>query len=264
MKRRSFGAIVLYSFNHLEPWSELTQGAFTRQGGVSDPPYDSLNASFAVQDKPESVRTNRQLLARAVGWDPSRIVSAGQVHGRQAVAVGRGNLGGPDLVGTDALVTDEPGVLLMLKFADCVPVILWDPVRRVVGLAHAGWRGTILGTPGAALELMVGKYGSRPSDMLVGIGPSIGPCCYEVGPEVAEAAGRKFAGTDVLRRNGGGKLHLDLWGANAETLMRLGVPEENVATAAICTRCHHDLFFSHRAAGGLTGRFAFVAGIRDE
>ena len=264
MKVEHPGDIALYSFGHLQSWAELTQGIFGRGGGVSEAPYDSLNASFAVRDDPEKVRANRQLMARAVGWDPEQFVSAGQVHGRQAVAVGRRNLGGPDLAGTDALVTDEPGVLLLLKFADCVPVILWDPVRRVVGLAHAGWKGTVLGTPAAALQLMVGKYGSRPSDVLAGIGPSIGPCCYEVGPEVVAAAEREFAGGDVLQPGPRGKIHFDLWGANAETLMRAGVPEENIATAGICTRCHHDLFFSHRAAGGLTGRFGVVAGIRDE
>ncbi|MCL4370605.1 MAG: peptidoglycan editing factor PgeF [Chloroflexi bacterium] len=264
MKVHLSGGIALYSFNHLEPWPELTQGALARGGGVSDPPYDSLNTSFAVQDDPERVRTNRRLMAGAVGWDLSRVVSAGQVHGRQAVAVGRGNLGGPDLPGTDALVTNEPGVLLLLKFADCVPIILWDPVRRVVGLAHAGWRGTVLGTPAAALELMSREYGSCPSDVLAGIGPSIGPCCYEVGPEVATAAEREFVGANVLRRDACGRVRFDLWGANAETLTRAGVRAENVATAGICTRCHHDLFFSHRAAGGLTGRFGVVAGIRDE
>ncbi len=264
MKTRHSGGIEIYSFTHLEPWPELTQAAFARGGGVSDPPFQSLNVSFAVQDDLEGVRTNRRLMAESVGWDPSLIVSAGQVHGRHAVAVGKANIGGGDLPDTDALVTDEPGVLLLLKFADCVPIVLWDPVRRVVGLAHAGWRGTVLGTPAAALELMVERYGTRPSDVLAGIGPSIGPCCYEVGPEVVAAAGKAFAGADVLQRDPSGKAHLDLWGANTESLMRVGVPEENIATARICTRCHSDVFFSHRGSGGRTGRFGMVAGIRNE
>ncbi|MHB0867901.1 MAG: peptidoglycan editing factor PgeF [Chloroflexota bacterium] len=242
----------------------MTQGAFGRSGGVSDPPFDSLNASYAVQDDPARVKANRDLMAQAVGWDPRRIVSANQVHGRRAVAVGRDHIGAPDLTETDALVTDEPGLLLLLKFADCVPVVLWDPVRRVVAVAHAGWRGTMAGTPAAALELMVDRYHSDPSDVLAGIGPSIGPCCYEVGAEVVAQAGQAFAGANVLQRGADGRVHFDLWSSNAETLMRAGVAEENIATARICTRCRHDLFFSHRAAGGLAGRFAFVAGIRDE
>ena len=255
--------VSFYSFRILEPWPDLTQGAFTRVGGVSEPPYDSLNISFAVRDDPYRVELNRELMARAVGWDPARIVSARQVHGRRAVAVGREMIGMPDLPDTDALVTDEPGVLLLLKFADCVPIVLWDPVRRVVALVHAGWRGTVLAAPAAALELMQERYNTRPSDVLAGIGPSIGPCCYEVGAEVVGAASRVFAGTSVLQEEDG-SYRFDLWSANAETLMRAGVGEENIAVAGICTRCRHDLFFSHRAAGGLAGRFGVVAGIVDE
>lgn len=264
MRVRHHGGISVYSFGHLERWPELTQAAFGRGGGVSAPPYDSLNASFAVKDDPVRVRANRALMARTLGWDPERIVSANQVHGRRVEAVGRDRIGGPDLPETDALVTDQPGVLLLLKFADCVPVVLWDPVRRVVGVAHAGWRGTVAGTPAAALECMRERYHTRASDVMVGIGPSIGPCCYEVGPEVAAQVGRAFVGANVLQTGADGRMRFDLWSANVETLLRAGVAEEHVAVAGICTRCQHDLFFSHRAAGGLTGRFAFVAGIRDE
>lgn len=262
MNIKESGGVSYYSFESLESWPSLTQAFFTRLGGVSQPPYDTLNVSFSVQDDPERVKLNRELAARAVGWDPGRIVSARQVHGRRAVAVGRGFVGAPDLPDTDALVTDEPGVLLLLKFADCVPVILWDPVRRVVGLVHAGWRGTVLGTPAAALELMGQRYGSRPSDVVAGIGPSIGPCCYEVGAEVVGAVSKVFGGTSVLQEADIG-YRLDLWGANAETLMRAGVAEESISVAGICTRCRHDLFFSHRAAGGIAGRFGVVAGMRD-
>lgn len=263
MKLRYRDGIALYTFNNMDGWPELTQTVFGRVGGVSEPPFDSLNASFAVQDDPERVRANRELMARAVGWDPSRIVSAGQVHGDRAVAVTRRDAGAPDLPATDALVTNEAGVLLLLKFADCVPILLWDPVKRVVGLAHAGWRGTVRHTPAAALELMARSFGSSPSDVLVGIGPSIGPCCYDVGPDVVAEAGREFAGVDVLLRDGSERVRFDLWTANAETLMRQGVPEENIVVAGICTRCNSDLFFSHRAAGGRTGRFAVVAGLRE-
>lgn len=264
MKIQTTGTVTHYSFEHLCQWPELTQAAFGRGGGVSEAPYDTLNISYAVQDDPGRVKINRERMARAVGWNPSCIVSAHQVHGRDVVAVGREMVGQPDIRGTDALVTNESGVLLLLKFADCVPVVLWDPVKRVVGLAHAGWRGTMAGTPAAALEMMADRYGTRPSDVLAGIGPSIGPCCYQVGPEVVSAASERFAGAAVLHPDGTGAFRLDLWAANMETLMRVGLAEENIAVAGICTRCRSDLFFSHRAAGGLAGRFGFVAGIRDE
>ena len=264
MKVETFRGVPVYSFDLLGRWPGLVQATFTRIGGVSAPPYDTLNVSFAVQDDHERVRANRELMAAAIEWDPARIVSARQVHGRRAVAVGRGAVGAPDVPDCDALVTDEPGVLLLMKFADCVPITLWDPVRRVVALVHAGWRGTVLGAPAAALELMVRRYRSRPSDVVAAVGPSIGPCCYQVGKDVAILASRTFAGTDVLQGGHAGEIRLDLWAANAETLMRAGVMEENIAIAGICTRCRSDLFFSHRAAGGRTGRFGVVAGIRDE
>lgn len=252
-----------FGFSNLSAWPELTCGAFGRKGGVSRPPYDTLNLSFAVDDNPEHVAANRGLMARAVGWDASRLVSARQVHGRKAVVVTREDVGKGDFPDTDAMVTAEPGVLMLMKFADCVPVVMWDPMRRVVAIAHAGWRGTMLETPAAAVELMAAKFGSVPSDLVAGIGPSIGPCCYEVRREVVEQAVRVFPGVPVLRDGSSGRPHLDLWRANAETLMRAGVPEDNVEVAGLCTRCRNDLFFSHRAAGGLTGRFGAVAGIRE-
>ena len=257
-----YNGVPYYSFDRLERWPDLTQAVFTRLGGVSNPPYDTLNVSYTVRDQTNNVDKNRELAARAVGWDSSQIVSARQVHGRRVGVVGKKDLGIGDLPETDALVTDEPGVLLLLKFADCVPIILWDPVHKAVGLAHAGWRGTVAATPAAALETMVKLYHSDPSDVIAAIGPSIGPCCYEVGEDVVREASRVFAGTDVLQ-DSEGSVRFDLWSANAETLMRAGVTEENVVVAGICTRCRNDLFFSHRAARGIAGRFGVVAGIRN-
>ena len=265
MNTKHADGLTYYSFPHMESWPELSQAVFGRTGGVSEGPYSSLNVSLAVKDDAERVRVNRSRMVGAVGWETQAVVSARQVHGREVVRVVREMAGGSDLPDCDALVTDEPGVLLMLKFADCVPITLWDPVRKVVGLAHAGWRGTILGTPGATVTFMVEHFRSRPSDILAGIGPSIGSCCYQVGPEVAKLADQVFAGTGVVQRDSDTDVRFDLWRANSETLMRAGVPEESISLAGICTRCHSELFFSHRAAGGqLAGRFGVVAGIRDE
>jgi polyphenol oxidase len=258
------GGVDYYSFDILAPWPDITQAAFTRRGGVSEPPFDTLNASFAVGDDPGAVAVNHRRMAAALGWPPDRSVSVRQVHGRNAVAVGPERVGAGTAIEADILVTDQPGILLMQRFADCTPVILWDPDKRVVALVHAGWKGTILGAPASAVEMMVSRYGSSPSSILAGIGPSIGPCCYEVGESVVQPASRVFAGTGVLQTQAGGSVHFDLWGANAETLMRAGVPEERIAVSGLCTRCRSDLFFSHRASGGRSGRFAVVAGIRDE
>jgi YfiH family protein len=264
MNGRLINGISFYSFDLFAPWPELTVGAFGRGGGVSPAPYDSLNISLAVPDDPQRVVANRERMAHSVGWEPGRIVSARQVHGTHVAVATREMAGGSELPGTDALVTDEPGLLLMLKFADCVPVVMWDPVRRVVALVHAGWRGTVAGAPAATLEFMMSRYGSQPGDVLAGIGPSIGPCCYQVGREVATQAEQVFAGAGVVSAGPDGTPHFDLWAANAETLMRAGVSEEKIAVGGICTRCRNDLFFSHRASGSPSGRFAVVAGIRDE
>ena len=237
---------------------------FTRLGGVSEPPVDSLNVSTAVDDDPGNVGANLRRVAAAVDWSPDRIVSVRQVHGRKAVVATPAMIGGRVPLEADALVTDEPGLLLMLKFADCTPVILWDHVRSVVALVHAGWKGTVLGVAASAVELMSEQFGSAPSDILAGIGPSIGPCCYEVGANVVVPASPLFAGTGSLVRQPDGGVHFDLWSANTETLRRCGLPEENISVARLCTRCHSDIFFSHRASGGATGRFAVVAGIRNE
>jgi polyphenol oxidase len=260
---RSHG-VDFYSFRTLDAWPQLAQAIFTRRGGVSKPPFDTLNASAAVGDDPAAVAVNRERMSAAIAWPEHRTVSVRQVHGRNALAVGPEHVGARPVSEADIVVTDQPGILLMLRFADCTPIVLWDPERYVVALAHAGWKGTVLGAPAAAVEMMVGRYGCSPANILAGIGPSIGPCCYEVGGAVVGPASRVFAGTDVLQRQAGGSVHLDLWGANAETLMRAGIAQERIAVAGLCTRCRSDLFFSHRASGGRTGRFAAVAGIRDE
>ena len=256
--------VPYHSFPHMGGWPNLTQAVFGRQGGASAAPFDSLNLSYAVGDDPAAVDENRARAVAAVGWEPDRIVSPRQVHGRHVEVVGRGSVSSAESLEADALVTNEPGVLLMMKFADCVPIVLWDPVHAVVGLVHAGWKGTMLGAPAAALEVMSQRFGSVPSDLLAGVGPSIGPCCYQVGPEVVRLAGEAFPGTDLVRPGGDGSPHLDLWKANAETLSRAGIAGDHLVVAGICTRCRRDLFFSHRAArGGPSGRFGVVAGLRD-
>ena len=264
MKEHPAHGVPYSSFPHMGGWSNLTQAVFGRQGGVSAAPFDSLNLSYAVGDDPTAVAENMARAAVAVGWEPGRIVSPRQVHGRHVEVVGRGSSFSAEPLEADALVTDETGVLLMMKFADCVPIILWDPVHAVVGLVHAGWKGTMLGAPAAALEVMSQRFGSVSSEILAGIGPSIGPCCYQVGSELVRLAEASFPGANLVRPGRDGSPYLDLWKANGETLRREGVSEDNLMVAGVCTRCRHDLFFSHRAAGGgPSGRFGVVAGLRN-
>jgi YfiH family protein len=154
----------------------------------------------------------------------------------------------------DIILTDQPEVTLFMRFADCVPILLYDPVRAVVGMAHAGWLGTVRGASRAAIEAMVAGYGCRPEDVLAAIGPSIGVDHYEVGADVLEHVERAFGAdgaTIIEHRNG--KSYLDLWAANALQLRQAGV--EQIETAGVCTACHTDDWFSHRAEKGKTGRF---------
>lgn len=259
----------------------------TRLGGVSSGPYASLNlGGRSVADDPACVRENRLRFARALGIDARRQVVPRQVHGAGVLAVPAGlpeeraphsapdgeparePHREPDMVWRldgegDALVTAEPGPVLTVTVADCAPVYLLDPVRRAVGLAHAGWRGTVAGAAPAALAEMARLFGTRPRDCLAVIGPCIGPCCYEVDDMVIRPlAARTPRWREAVRERAGGRWALDLKAANAAILAEAGVPERNIFRSAYCTACRRDLFYSHRGEGGVTGRMAAVIALR--
>lgn len=256
----------------VESWAErgIVHGFTGRGGGVSPPPFASLNLGLQVGDDPALVRENRRRLCRALGIDPERLVAGRQVHGAGVARVGTADMGrgaldaAGALPGVDALVCAEPGPVLLGLFADCVPVLILDPRTPAVAVVHAGWRGTHQEVVSRAVAAMARAFGTRPHECQAAIGPSIGPCCYEVGPEVADA----FAGW--ASRNGGtagivvrrhGRLYLDLWAANRRLLEVAGVPATHTVAAGICTRCRMDLCFSHRGSGGRTGRMAAVIGL---
>ena len=260
MLRCEINGLVYYRFEGLASFHELFHGVFTRLGGMSPSPYDSLNVGHFVGDNHEAVETNHHLICQALGISRTDLTAAQQVHGSQVTMVGPGDRGRV-LPATDALITDSPGVALMLRFADCLPVLLYDPVRRALGLAHAGWRGTVAGIVAKTALAMMEAYGSRPTDIIAGLGPGIGPCCYQVGTEVVEAVKASFnRWEELLHRQGDGSLHLDLWEANRRQLAGLGV--EEIEVMQLCTACRVDEFFSYRAEGGHTGCFAVVLGRR--
>ena len=260
LRHRSGNGLVYYRFANLAPYGEVVHGVFTRLGGVSASPFVSLNVGRSVGDDPRAVEANHGLIYQALSISPDDIATAHQVHSSRVAVVGVGERGRA-IPGTDALVTGAPGVALMLRFADCVPIALYDPVKRVVGLVHAGWRGTVQGIARRAVLAMVEAYGSRPADIVAGIGPSIGPCCYQIGRNVVQLVREAFADwPSLLRRQGDGSFHFDLWEANRQQLAQVGVGE--IEVAGVCTACHNDEFFSHRADGPRTGRFGVVIGLR--
>ena len=261
--------LTYYQFRRLAERGEIVHAVSGRSGGRSVGPFASLDVSYAVGDEPTVVEGNRAMLCAALRIDPRTVVCAEQVHGNLVARVGRSDVGHgyanptPAIAVADALITDEPDVHLWLTFADCVPILLHDVARRAVGLVHAGWRGTVGHIVSRTVEAMGREFGTRPTDLLAGIGPAIGPCCYQVGAEVAAAVRTAFPGdADLLQPTAGGGGRFDLPGANARLLARLGVLPENVERSEYCTACRTDLFFSHRAEGGLTGRMAAVIGIR--
>jgi len=252
----------------------------TRHGGVSAGRYATLNLSFAVGDDPANVRENRRRAAAALGAAPADFVFAAQVHGRRAEVVsaadrGRGTLTADDAAGpADALVTAAPGTVLAILVADCVPIILYDPAAHVLACVHAGWRGTVARTAEAALAAMR-SLGTRPRDVIAGIGPAVAADSYQVGDEVAAAArdafGEQVAGAardtsggqaQALLRpaaaDGPGRWLFDLPAANRRVLRAAGVPDSQIHMAATPTGPDPGLFFSHRAERPC-GRFALAA-----
>lgn len=211
----------------------------------------------------------RQLWCAAIGVSAMDLVTLGQVHGVEAISVtsadaGRGSRpgSGPHTLG-DVLMTDEPGPVLMTLHADCQPILLADPLRKVVAVAHAGWRGTVADIAGVTIRAMTDRYGTEPADVLAYLGPTVERDCYEVGPEVAAAwrALEPDDDPDVLRPGSGDRFVFGVNEANYRRLIAAGVRAEQIEQARICTRCHDAEWFSHRGQGPTTGRFGALIAI---
>ena len=239
----------------------VINGFTMRMGGVSQPPYAELNMAFHTGDNPDDVRENRQKVAKALGIKVSAMVAAEQVHGANAYVVTAKDAGCGSLSSTlaiphtDIMLTNTDGIVLTSFYADCVPILLADPVQRVVASAHAGWRGTRLHVGAVALRAMHEHFASDPADVRVVIGPAIGPCCYQVSQQMADDFMHEFGADVALGRQ------LDLRLANKRSLECAGVPSSHIHSAPWCTSCQHELFFSHRASDGVTGRFAALIGM---
>jgi hypothetical protein len=237
----------------------------TRNGGVSSGPYASLNLGLHVEDRPADVLENRRRVAAALDADPADFVFCKQAHSNHVHLVtaadrGRGTLSQDDAVqDTDALVTAEPGVVLTVMVADCVPIVLYDPVAQVLSCVHAGWRGTVARVSEAAVSAMR-SLGARPENIIAAMGPAIPPDRYQVGEDVAIAARESLGhgSADVLREDGSGKFLFDLWTANRLVFHDAGIRDDHITVAALPTGPPDDLFFSDRAVRPC-GRFAAVA-----
>ncbi|MBI4320449.1 MAG: peptidoglycan editing factor PgeF [Chloroflexi bacterium] len=261
--------ITYYAFDHIGQFGEVVHAIFGRHGGVSQGTLGSLNASFAVGDEPAAVLANRRLMCQSLGIRDERLVTVKQVHSADVLAI-PGSLP-PDALTKwqsnppqcDGVISAARDVYVLMTFGDCVPLVLYDPTARAVGLVHAGWKGTVSRIATRAVEAFAKSFGSDAGRLIVGVGPSIGPCCYEVGEDVTREAVQALPRPqDALITQSTGSIHFDLWEANRQLLVQAGVREANIEMASLCTACNTDRFFSHRGERGKTGRFGAIVGLR--
>ncbi len=229
----------------------FAHGFTTRGGGASAPPFDTLNLGGSVGDDPGCVGENWRRVEAVTGLGFARVR---QVHGARAVLAAAPTPPGEE---ADAVVSCTAGVAACVSVADCVPVLLADPQSGAVAAVHAGWRGTIARAAAEGVAALRREAGAPAGRIVAVIGPSIGPCCYEVSPDLA-ARFREAFGPGVVRE--GGRPKLDLWGANSAALQGAGIAADRIQIVGRCTACEGELFFSHRRDSGRTGRqVAFIA-----
>jgi len=264
MPLQQHNGVLYFAFDHFSSQT-LTQAVFGRHGGVSTGDWAALNVGLTVGDDPEHVAQNRRISFETVNRPIESLSDSWLVHGTAVLVYDRPRpLDQESPQKADIILTDNPQVSLFMRYADCVPILLYDPVQRAIGLAHAGWRGTVEKVGQAAVEAMQTRYGSNPADLLAGIGPSIGPERYEVGPEVTAQVREVFGEqADGLLPRYNQSEHLDLWAANHLALVEAGVRPEAVEVAGICTASQNENWFSHRGDAGKTGRFGALLALEE-
>ena len=229
----------------------------TRRGGASRDDYKSLNMSFREGDEEFRVLQNWDYLATAFAIPLEQFLVVNQVHGDAIFVIKpHGNyFSSSNELNYDAIVTSRADLAICIKTADCVPVFIVDQVKKVIAVVHAGWNGSALGISAKVIRLMQKQYDCLPQDILAAIGPSIGKCCYEIDQATADAF-RQQNNSDLFLQQGPkkDKWMLDLPETNRRQLLETGVSEINIGVSGYCTACNHDMFFSHRGSGGITGR----------
>lgn len=262
MVNRNINGDVLYlTFPELERYSFIKHAFSTRLGGVSKNEFSSMNLSFNRGDPDNNVIENYNRLCKACGIDINTLVASHQVHGTNVKKVsekdcGKGIFKDKFEEGVDALVTDAKYVTLVTYFADCVPLYFVDINKKVIGLAHAGWRGTVNLIAAKTINKMKEEYGSNPCDIVCVIGPSIGKCCYEVNEDVKNSIDFLNLRGSIITKKDNGKHMLDLWELNREILLNCSIPDKNIFLSSICTSCNSDILFSHRVTNGKRGGMA--------
>lgn len=242
----------------------VKHGFSTRLGGVSKFPYQELNLGFKKDDDKINVLENYRLFCNALGINPENLVTSDQIHKDKIYVAtikdkGKGIFKNSDIKGIDALITRDRKVALVTYYADCVPVFFLDVKTPAIGLAHAGWRGTVSKIGQKTVIKMMKEFGSLPENILVGIGPCINSCCYEVDTPVVNSIKNAFVYWEkLIKECGKGKWMLDLVLANKKQLEEVGINPLNITESGFCTSCNNDLFYSYRKDKGTTGSLAAI------
>lgn len=254
--------IPLYQFDSFKKFeSQIIHFVSTRNHSWPFSTNNNFTIGLNGVMENEKVLSNRKELAEQLGISPALFVFASQVHGNRVAVVkdedrGKGAFERSSyLCDVDAMVTNKVGICLVTQAADCVPILFYDPIKKVIGAAHAGWKGTVAKIPAVMIQTFIDEFDSNPANIIVGVGPSIGPCCYEVGEEVVEMVEDAFGTKEGLIHSNKkfAKPVFDLWETNYRTLIDVGIKHENIELANLCTKCNNNNFFSARA--GDKGRF---------
>ena len=247
MKKITQGRLCYYQFKHFSKLSFINHGIFTRKGGVSKAPYDSLNIGYNVGDDPLAVQENQRRIEKIMGAESK---SAIQTHSKKVHIV---NSDWDNKINGDSLVANQANILLMVKTADCQPILLADHDNKIIAAIHSGWRGSVLNIIESTIIKMC-ELGSKPENIIAGIGPSLGPCCAEFinyKQELPKNMWKFSVKPD----------YFDFWAISKNQLIKTGIKEKNIEISKICTRCRTDLFYSYRK-NKISGRFASVIGLK--
>ena len=259
------GGVPYLSFPIFENLKIVNHGFSTRLGGVSKGCCASMNISTTRGDDPAAIKENTRRIAQAIGVEAERMVYTHQTHTVNVAVVREGDEG-KRFMETDGMVTNVPGICLVTFYADCVPLYFVDPVKRVIGLSHSGWRGTVRRMGKVTVEKMQETYGSNPEDIIAAIGPSICQECYEVSEDVACEFRKEFkeeVQPELFYRKENGKYQLNLWRANEEVLLEAGITKEHIAVTNVCTHCNPEILFSHRTTGDKRGNLSAFPSLKE-
>lgn len=252
--------LVYYIDEKIENIGGVSHIFTTRFGGFSSGPLFSMNMSPS-RENPDTVKKNYKLVCDCENIPSERCVLSHQTHTSNIKIVteedaGKGLYRESDIQDIDGLITNVKNLPIVIFYADCVPILLYDPAKNVIAAVHAGWRGTVSDIAGKAVEIMKNSFGSDPSNIVASIGPSIGPCCFETGEDAKKEFVKSGLEKYIIGNN------IDLQGSNKEKLILRGVKAENITISGFCTKCKCNEFFSHRGCGSDTGRMALIACLR--